>query len=412
MKKAAFLILFFVISMFPFAVEAEANTNGKELDLTAESAILMEATTGKVIFEKDADTAKPPASVTKIMTLLLIFEDLNSGKLTLEDNVTVSAHAASMGGSQVYLEEGEVQTVDTLIKCIAVSSANDGCVAMAEHISGSETAFVNRMNEKAEELGMTQTNFVNCCGLDVEGHVTSARDIAIMSRELTLKYPDIFNYTTIWMDEFTHKTAKSESTFGLSSTNKMLKSYNGCNGLKTGSTSQAKFCLSATATRNDISLIAVVMACPDSKNRIADVTAMLDYGFANVTVFEDDNPLDDLKMADISGGEKSTVSIQKAESFTYTMLKDESGTEITKNIRILDNLQAPVKENEIIGEVDYQLNGEVIGSVPIRAGEDVKEKTYLFSLKTLWRQLILDTCLSGKVQFSVLKKTQNWLCFA
>lgn len=391
MKKAAFLILFFVISMFPFAVEAEENTNGKELDLTAESAILMEATTGKVIFEKDADTAKPPASVTKIMTLLLIFEDLNSGKLTLEDNVTVSAHAASMGGSQVYLEEGEVQTVDTLIKCIAVSSANDGCVAMAEHISGSETAFVNRMNEKAEELGMTQTNFVNCCGLDVEGHVTSARDIAIMSRELTLKYPDIFNYTTIWMDEFTHKTAKSESTFGLSSTNKMLKSYNGCNGLKTGSTSQAKFCLSATATRNDISLIAVVMACPDSKNRIADVTAMLDYGFANVTVFEDDNPLDDLKMADISGGEKSTVSIQKAESFTYTMLKDESGTEITKNIRILDNLQAPVKENEIIGEVDYQLNGEVIGSVPIRAGEDVKEKTYLFSLKTLWRQLILDT---------------------
>lgn len=377
--------------MFPFAVEAEENTNGKELDLTAESAILMEATTGKVIFEKDADTAKPPASVTKIMTLLLIFEDLNSGKLTLEDNVTVSAHAASMGGSQVYLEEGEVQTVDTLIKCIAVSSANDGCVAMAEHISGSETAFVNRMNEKAEELGMTQTNFVNCCGLDVEGHVTSARDIAIMSRELTLKYPDIFNYTTIWMDEFTHKTAKSESTFGLSSTNKMLKSYNGCNGLKTGSTSQAKFCLSATATRNDISLIAVVMACPDSKNRIADVTAMLDYGFANVTVFEDDNPLDDLKMADISGGEKSTVSIQKAESFTYTMLKDESGTEITKNIRILDNLQAPVKENEIIGEVDYQLNGEVIGSVPIRAGEDVKEKTYLFSLKTLWRQLILDT---------------------
>lgn len=377
--------------MFPFAVEAEENTNGKELDLTAESAILMEATTGKVIFEKDADTAKPPASVTKIMTLLLIFEDLNSGKLTLEDNVTVSAHAASMGGSQVYLEEGEVQTVDTLIKCIAVSSANDGCVAMAEHISGSETAFVNRMNEKAEELGMTQTNFVNCCGLDVEGHVTSARDIAIMSRELTLKYPDIFNYTTIWMDEFTHKTAKSESTFGLSSTNKMLKSYNGCNGLKTGSTSQAKFCLSATATRNDISLIAVVMACPDSKNRIADVTAMLDYGFANVTVFEDDNPLDDLKMADISGGEKSTVSIQKAESFTYTMLKDESGTEITKNIRILDNLQAPVKENEIIGEVDYQLNGEVIGSVPIHAGEDVKEKTYLFSLKTLWRQLILDT---------------------
>ena len=391
MKKVSILLMIIFLLFFPVSVKAEENDQVPQLNLSAESAILLEASTGKVICEKEADSQKPPASVTKIMTLLLIFEDLDQNKIKLEDSVTVTSHAASMGGSQVFLEEGEVQTVDTLIKCIAVSSGNDAAVAMAEHLSGSEEAFVNRMNEKAKELGMVNTHFVNCCGLDVDGHITTARDIAMMSRELTTKYPDIFHYSSIWMDEFVHKTAKGESVFGLSNTNKLIKYYPGCNGLKTGSTSKAKFCLSATATRNNISLIAVVMGCPDSKSRSADVSTMFDYGFANVEVYEDTDPLGEWKKADISGGEKNSVGIHSAEKFAYTLLKTEEDKEIRKNVRILEEINAPVKKNEIIGEIDYLIGEEVIGTIPIYASEEVKEKTYLFSIKTIWDQLRLDT---------------------
>lgn len=384
-------ILVFLCLLFVLPVCAQENESGSPGELTAESAVLMEASTGKIIYEKEGDVPKPPASVTKIMTLLLIFEDLEKGKITLADNVTVSSYAASMGGSQVFLEEGEIQSVDTLIKCIAVASANDGCVAMAEYLNGSETAFVERMNEKAKKLGMNNTYFVNCCGLDAEGHMTTAKDIGIMSRELTMKYPDIFQYSSIWMDEFTHKTAKGESVFGLSNTNKLIKQYNGCNGLKTGSTSKAKFCLSATASRNNISLIAVVMGCPDSKSRSSDVSRLLDYGFANVSVYEDENPLGEWKLADISGGEKKTVAIHTEEKFHYMMLKEEEGKEISKNVRILEDIKAPVKKGEVLGELEYLLEGEVIGSVPIYASEDIKEKTFLFSMKSLWKQVRLDT---------------------
>lgn len=358
------------------------------LNLTAESALLMEATTGKVIYENNADEKKPPASVTKIMTMLLIFEDLANGKIKLTDEVTVSPYAASMGGSQVFLEAGEVQTVDTMLKCIAVSSANDACVVMAEHLAGSEEAFAARMNEKAKELKMENTHFVNCCGLDVDGHLTTARDIALMSRELTTKYPDIFNYTTIWMDEFTHKTSKGESVFGLSSTNKLLKQYPGCNGLKTGSTSKAKFCISATATKNKISLIAVVMACPDSKSRIKDVSTMFDYGFANVAIYEDENPLGDLKKTDITGGEKDSVELKQTQPFSQALLKDDMTKEITKKIRITEGLLAPVKEGEIIGEIEYQMDGQTIGTVPIRVAESIKKMTYSLALKNIWQSFL------------------------
>lgn len=392
MKKYSYILFFTLVFLWSvpcFAQEEE--TTYSNLDLTAESALLMETTTGKVIYENNADVQKPPASVTKVMTMLLIFEDLANGKIKLTDEVTVSPYAASMGGSQVFLEAGEVQTVDTLLKCIAVSSANDGCVTMAEYLSGSEEAFVNRMNEKAKELGMENTHFVNCCGLDADGHVTTARDIALMSRELTTKYPDIFNYTTIWMDEFTHKTNKGESVFGLSSTNKLLKQYPGCNGLKTGSTSKAKFCISATATKNKISLIAVVMACPDSKSRISDVSTMFDYGFANVAIYEDENPLDNMVEADIDRGEEAKVTLQKPETFSYALLKEDMTKEITKNIKMIENLQAPVKKNEIIGEIEYQLDGETIGTVPIRTAQAVKRMTYGFALKNIWKQYLFQT---------------------
>ncbi len=247
-----------------------------DLGITAKAAILMEADTGTVIYEKNATERLSPASITKVMTLILIFDAIESGQITLQDEVTTSAYAKSMGGSQVFLEEGEKQTVETLIKCIVVASGNDASVAMAEYICGSEAEFVNRMNERAAGLGMTETHFEDCCGLTESAtHLTSAKDVALMSRELITKYPQIHDYSSIWMENIVHVTEKGSSEFGLANTNKLLKQYEYCNGLKTGSTSIAKYCLSATATKDGISLIAVVMAAPDYKVRFSEAKAML-----------------------------------------------------------------------------------------------------------------------------------------
>lgn len=237
------------------------------VSVSAPSAILMEASTGQVVYEKNCDERRPPASVTKVMTLLLIFDALKDEKIHLTDEVTVSEYAASMGGSQVFLEPGEVQTVDTLIKCISVASANDACVAMAEYVSGDENAFVEAMNQRAKNLGMKNTHFVNCNGLDTDGHETTARDIALMSRELITKYSKIYEYCNIWMEDITHTTKKGTTTFGLSNTNKLIRHYEYATGLKTGSTGKAKFCISATAKKEDVELIAVIMAAEDSKTR-------------------------------------------------------------------------------------------------------------------------------------------------
>ena len=251
-----------------------------DLGITALAAVLMEAETGTVLYEKNPDQALSPASITKIMTLILIFDALESGQITLDEQVTTSAHAKSMGGSQVFLEEGESQTVETMIKCIVVASGNDASVAMAEHICGSETEFINRMNERAKGLGMTSTHFEDCCGLtDSRTHLTSARDVALMSRELITKYPQIHQYSTIWMENITHVTQKGSSEFGLANTNKLLKQYEYCNGLKTGSTSLAKYCLSATAEKDGIKLIAVIMAAPDYKVRFSEAKSLLQYGY-------------------------------------------------------------------------------------------------------------------------------------
>lgn len=247
-----------------------------DLGITAKAAILMEADTGTVIYEKNATERLSPASITKVMTLILIFDAIESGQITLQDEVTTSAYAKSMGGSQVFLEEGEKQTVETLIKCIVVASGNDASVAMAEYICGSEAEFVNRMNERAAGLGMAETHFEDCCGLTESAtHLTSAKDVALMSRELITKYPQIHDYSSIWMENIVHVTEKGSSEFGLANTNKLLKQYEYCNGLKTGSTSIAKYCLSATATKDGISLIAVVMAAPDYKVRFSEAKAML-----------------------------------------------------------------------------------------------------------------------------------------
>lgn len=354
------------------------------LSIEGISGILMEATTGKVIYEKNADEVRPPASVTKVMTLLLIFEAIDSGKIKLEDPVTVSGYAASMGGSQVFLEQGEVQTVDTLIKCIAMASGNDASVVMAEHLGGSEEAFVGMMNERAKQLGMENTKFVNCCGLTIDGHVTTARDIAIMSRELTLKHPKIFDYTTVWMDEFTHVTRKGESVFGLANTNKLLKQYNGATGLKTGFTSDAKSCISATATRNDIDLIAVVMGAPDSKTRNKDVCTMFDYGFANVTPYEDKDVKPLLTPITIKNGVQESVEPVCDQPFRYMLLKGESAESMKKELELAKDLVAPVKKGQVVGKIKYILDGKEIGSVNIKASMDVDSMTIGISFKRIF----------------------------
>ena len=345
------------------------------LELSAESAVIMEASGGQVLLEKNADEKKPPASVTKVMTLLLIFDALADGTITPDTEVTTSEYAASMGGSQVFLEAGEKQTVDTMIKCIAVASANDACVAMAEKIAGSEPAFVEKMNQRSAGLGMTNTHFVNCNGLDTEGHLTTARDIALMSRELITKYPQIEDYSTIWMENITHTTAKGSSEFGLSNTNKLIRQYEYATGLKTGSTSGAKFCLSATARKDGVNMIAVVMAEPDSKTRIKDAIAMLNYGFGKCSIYQDEKALEKIVYAEVKHGMQEKAKGETLEGFRYV---DTSGSDLSaveKEVQI-QKQTAPVKKGDQIGEVIYRLNEKTIGSVPVYATEGVGELTF------------------------------------
>lgn len=345
------------------------------LELSAESAVIMEASGGQVLLEKNADEKRPPASVTKVMTLLLIFDALADGTITPDTEVTTSEYAASMGGSQVFLEAGEKQTVDTMIKCIAVASANDACVAMAEKIAGSEPAFVEKMNQRSAGLGMTNTQFVNCNGLDTEGHLTTARDIALMSRELITKYPQIEDYSTIWMENITHTTAKGSSEFGLSNTNKLIRQYEYATGLKTGSTSGAKFCLSATARKDGVNMIAVVMAEPDSKTRIKDAIAMLNYGFGKCSIYQDEKALEKIVYAEVKHGMQEKAKGETLEGFRYV---DTSGSDLSaveKEVQI-QKQTAPVKKGDQIGEVIYRLNEKTIGSVPVYATEGVGELTF------------------------------------
>ena len=359
----------------PEQTNRDNSGNLTDLELSAESAVIMEASGGQVLLEKNADEKKPPASVTKVMTLLLIFDALADGTITPDTEVTTSEYAASMGGSQVFLEAGEKQTVDTMIKCIAVASANDACVAMAEKIAGSEPAFVEKMNQRSAGLGMTNTHFVNCNGLDTEGHLTTARDIALMSRELITKYPQIENYSTIWMENITHTTAKGSSEFGLSNTNKLIRQYEYATGLKTGSTSGAKFCLSATARKDGVNMIAVVMAEPDSKTRIKDAIAMLNYGFGKCSIYQDEKALEKIVYAEVKHGMQEKAKGETLEGFRYV---DTSGSDLSaveKEVQI-QKQTAPVKKGDQIGEVIYRLNEKTIGSVPVYATEGVGELTF------------------------------------
>lgn len=354
----------------------EGEGQGAALSLASPSAILLEASTGGVIYEQDADSRRSPASITKIMTLLLIFENLEQGKIHLEDQVTTSAHAKSMGGSQVFLEEGEVQTVDTLIKCIAVASGNDASVAMAEYIAGSEEEFVRMMNEKASQLGMENTHFADCCGLTAsDDHYTTARDIAIMSRALITSYPKIFDYTKIWMEDITHVTKQGTKTFTLSSTNKLLKQYPYATGLKTGSTSKAKYCLSATASKDGIDLIAVIMAAPTSKDRIRDAQSLFAYGFANTAIYQD-KTTEKILQIPVKKGVADTLHAVAKQDFSYLDQKKAYLSQITSKQNLPENLTAPIKKGDTVGSIDYYLGDKQIGSIPVVAKESIAAAGY------------------------------------
>lgn len=368
---------------------AQERTQGENsgIELKSPSAILMEASTGQVIYEKDADTSLHPASITKIMTLILIFDAIKDGKIGLDDEVTVSEYAASMGGSQVFLEAGEKQTVDTMIKCISMASANDACVAMSEYIAGTESAFVAKMNERAMGLGMNNTNFVNCCGLDTDGHMSTARDIALMSRELITKYPQIHDYSTIWMDTIIHSTRRGDSEFGLTNTNKLIKQYEWATGLKTGSTGLAKCCLSASANKDGIDLIAVIMAAPDSKTRFAEAVNLLNYGFNTCDIYKDDGmPL--LENIRISKGKKDYVNCRYEKEFSYMFINPVNHEDISKELHINENIAAPVNEGDTIGTLDYYYNGQKIGSVNVISSENIEKADFLTQIKKVFGRLL------------------------
>lgn len=360
-----------------------------QVEVSAPSAILMEASTGQVLFELNATERRCPASITKIMTLLLTFEQIELGKISLEDNVITSEYASSMGGSQVFLAQGETQTLDTMIKCIAVASGNDASVAVAEHIAGSEEAFVALMNDKAGQLGMTDTHFEDCCGLtNSDGHYTTARDVALMSRELITKYPQVYNYTQIWMEDITHETRQGTTNFTLSSTNKLLKQYPYATGLKTGSTEKAKFCLAATARKDGIDMIAVVMGAPDPKGRFKDAQTLLTYGF-NISAMYVDPNTDPLPSLAVERGVAEQVPLTYAGEFRYLDTQGRDLNRVEKVMELPESVQAPVEQGRQAGVAKYILDGVELGVVPILYGETVAKAAYSDYLHKIFREFLL-----------------------
>lgn len=381
-KKTKLMALVMALALIIGSVPAFAARNdiaavssGITLDLSSESACLMEASTGEIIYEQNPDEKLEPASVTKIMSLLLIFEAIDEGILKMEDMVTGSDKAASMGGSQIWLEVGEQMTADDMIKAMVVVSANDCTVAMAEHIAGSEEAFVGRMNKRAAGLGMTNTNFVNSTGLPVENHYTTAKDIAIMTREL-LKHEQILNYTNIWMDSL------RGGQMGLSNTNKLIRFYPGANGMKTGYTDSAKYCLSATAKRDKLQLIAVTMKAPTSDERFQDAKKLLDFGFANFCIYTPQ--ISELPELRVKGGVKKYVPLEyKGEEILVAKGKEKL---IETYISLPETLEAPVKCGDVAGMLTFKIGDEVIAEREITVKEDVQRMAFPDVLKNLFEK--------------------------
>jgi len=349
-----------------------------EEDISSPSGILMDASSGKILFKKNVHEQRPCASITKVMTLLLVMEALDTEKIHLDDVVTASAHAASMGGSDIWLEEGEQMTVDEMIKATAVASANDAAVALAEFISGTEDDFVRAMNDKAKALGMKDTTFMNCNGLDEEGHITSAYDVALMSREL-IRHPKIFEYTAIWLDYLRGGETQ------IVNTNKLLRTYDGITGLKTGTTGDAGSCITATAERDGMSLIAVVLGADSGKERFRDAAALLDYGFANFETV----PLklsESLYPIAVESGMSDTVKIVCGDTGFMTLPKGESEN-LKQTLTVEESLTAPVKKGTKVGKLTFSLNGEEAAAFDVLTDEDVEEKTFTTVFALLWQAM-------------------------
>lgn len=367
LRKKLFSAMLCLVIVFSMIIPINVSALSED-GITAPSAVLIEASTGKLIFEKNSHEQRPCASITKVMTLLLVFEAIDNGKLSLDDTITSSKHAASMGGSDIWLEEGEQMSCNDMIKATVVASANDAAVALAEHICGSEDAFVEQMNKRAKELGMNDTVFKNCNGLDEEGHITSAYDVSLMSKEL-IKHEKIFDYTSIWLD-----TLRGGAT-QIVNTNKLLKTYKGITGLKTGTTDDAGCCMSATATRGDVSLIAVVLGCATGKERFSDSAALLDYGFANVAVKELILPDDLPSSIKVNGGMADETKINCDVSAKIVVDKN-APSEIISKVDLPAEIDAPIKKGQKLGTVTYSMGEEKIMSCDVIAEDGVEEATF------------------------------------
>ena len=362
---------------------AAAQEDNMPLPLSSASALLMEKETGTILLQQNAHQKLEPASVTKVMTLLLVMEAVDSGRLSLDESVPVSAHAAGMGGSQVYLKEGERLSVSDLIKCVAVVSGNDCAVALAERLSGSESAFVDQMNQKAQALGMEDTHFVNCTGLPAPGHLTSAYDIALMSRQLLLHHPDIRQYTTIWTDSIRN------GAFGLTNTNRLIRFYDGATGLKTGFTASAQYCMSAAAQRNGMELIAVVMKAPTTAQRFQDASCLLDYGFANYALLTP-QPEGPLAPIDVLLGQSKTVQPQLQRECRLLVEKAQAD-QITTRVDLARDVQAPVDPGQTLGEFQVYVGEQLRDTVPIVAAQGVER----LSVPGLFSQLLRRLLFAG-----------------
>ena len=381
--SALALSLAMTLLLFSPLPAAAAQEDNMPLPLSSASALLMEKETGTVLLQQNAHQKLEPASVTKVMTLLLVMEAVDSGRLSLDESVPVSAHAAGMGGSQVYLKEGERLSVSDLIKCVAVVSGNDCAVALAERLSGSESAFVDQMNQKAQALGMEDTHFVNCTGLPAPGHLTSAYDIALMSRQLLLHHPDIRQYTTIWTDSIRN------GAFGLTNTNRLIRFYDGATGLKTGFTASAQYCMSAAAQRNGMELIAVVMKAPTTAQRFQDASCLLDYGFANYALLTP-QPEGPLAPIDVLLGQSKTVQPQLQRECRLLVEKAQAD-QITTRVDLARDVQAPVDPGQTLGEFQVYVGEQLRDTVPIVAAQGVDR----LSVPGLFSQLLRRLLFAG-----------------
>ena len=383
--KKLYSIILAMIFMITTSSLSFADKENSDINLSSKSAILMDVSSGKILYEKNSHEKLPPASVTKVMTMLLICEALESGKIKIDDEVQVSEIASSMGGSQIFLEPGEIQKVDTLLKGIAVASANDACVAMAEHIGGSVESFVDMMNAKAKELKMNDTHFANTNGLPVDNHYTSAHDIALMSREL-LKYDQIISkYLTTWMDSVV--VGKKQATIGIANTNKLIKHYNGATGVKTGFTQEAKYCLSASAKRGDTHLVAATLGAETSPQRFSDASTLLNYGFANYESVKLCSRDDKIATLTMEKAEDEKISLVAKEDLSVLIKKGDS-KEFTKKIKVYEDAKLPIKKDLVLGEVEIYRGKEKLGKVELVSNKDINKASYLKMLQRVLDEML------------------------